>query len=178
MSGHNKWSKIKHKKAAEDSGKSKLFSKLAAEISIAARDGQDPQFNAALRGAIDRAKKQNVPLANIDRAIKKASDSGANEDLLVEAYGPDGVGVIVEATTDNKNRTMGEIRLVLKEHECKVAEQGSLMWSFEKKGGKYVPRFATTVSSETKNKIAALREELDGVDGVMSICTSVDAELA
>lgn len=176
MSGHNKWSKIKHKKASEDSGKSKLFSRLVAEISIAARAGQDPQFNAALRSAIDRAKKQNMPLANIERAVKKAAGETSGEDLLVEAYGPDGVGIIVEATTDNKNRTMGEIRLVFKEHECKVAEQGSLMWSFEKKDGRYVPRFVATTREETKNKILSVRRELEGVDGVTAIYTSVDAE--
>ena len=173
MSGHNKWSKIKHKKAAEDQGKSKLFSKLAVEISIAARQGQDPQFNAALRGAIDRARKQNMPLANIERAIKKASGADDLEPLLIEAYGPGGVGIIIEARTDNANRTMGEIRLALKNHESKVAEKGSLVWSFEKRNGVYVPKFPSAATDETKILVLHLKDELAELNDVVAVYTSL-----
>jgi len=176
MAGHNKWTKIKHKKAAEDQSRSKLFSKLANEISIAARDGDDPQFNAALRGAIDRARKQNMPQASIDRAVQKATGSSDLESLLVEAYGPGGIGLIVEAKTDNRNRTISELRSILKKHDSKIAEQGSLMWSFEKQGDKYAPKFPSEVSAEVKERVLAIRSDIAEHPDVGSVYTSINTD--
>ncbi|OGY57502.1 MAG: hypothetical protein A3C03_01700 [Candidatus Colwellbacteria bacterium RIFCSPHIGHO2_02_FULL_45_17] len=173
MSGHNKWSKIKHKKATEDSGKSKLFSKLAKEIAIAARHGSDPQFNPTLRSAIDRARKQNMPQVNVERAIKKAEGGGDLEPILIEAYGPDGIGVIVEGATDNKNRTIGEVRVILKKYDSKIAEQGGLAWSFEKKDGEYAAKFPREVSEEIGNKIFSLQDELEEMDDILAVYTSI-----
>ena len=175
MSGHNKWSKIKHKKAAGDQAKSKLFSKLANEISIAARGGADPEFNPSLRRAIDRARKQNMPQTNIERAVKRVAEAGDLDTILVEAYGPEGVGIIVEAVTDNKNRTIGEIRSALKEFDSKIAEPGSLMWSFEKVDGGFRAKFSPAVSPKTKGVISAMCGAVHEIDDVIGIYTSVDA---
>lgn len=174
MAGHNKWTKIKHKKAAEDQNRGKLFSRLANEISIAARDGDDPQFNSALRSAVERARKQNMPQANIERAIQKASGSENLEDLLVEAYAPGGVGLIIEAKTDNRNRTMSELRSILKKHDSKAAEQGSLLWSFEKKGGKYIPKFPVKVPGDAGSLINAALDEIKNHPDVVSVHASTE----
>src|SRR3989344_3323367 len=125
MSGHNKWSQIKDKKAKHDQGRAKLFSKLANVISIAARGNPDPKFNATLRSAVLQAHKHNMPQANIERAINRATGVGDLEELLIEAYGPEGIGILIEAITDSRNRTMAEIRLVLKNHDMQVAEPGA-----------------------------------------------------
>lgn len=171
MSGHSKWSTIKHKKASADITRSKLFSKLSQNISIAARNGVDPQFNSALRNAIDKAKKQNMPQANIDRAIKKASEKGNLKPLILEIYGPEGVGILAEAFTDNGNRTVGEIKVLLKKHNSKLAEQGSLLWSFERApGGEgYIPKFVTDVSEEALKKVELLVEELREADDIYGV---------
>ena len=174
MSGHNKWSSIKHKKASTDGARSKLFSKLSQNISIAARDGTDPQFNSTLRNAIDQAKRQNMPHANIERSIKKASEQGGVKSLLLEVYGPRGVGIIVKAFTDNSNRTISEIRVVLKKHDAKLADQGSLSWAFEKVEGGYEPKFLADVSSETKEKIELLVSVLRETDDVYGVYPAID----
>lgn len=172
MSGHNKWSKIKHKKAGEDSEKSKIFSKLASEISIAARAGTDPQFNASLRSAVERARKQNMPIANIERAIQKAA-GGVLEQIVVEAYGPSGVGIVIEAQTDNKNRALTEIRTVLKKHDVNIADPGSLMWSFEKTPDGYSPKFPIVVSPDVAQTVASVKDVLLGLDDVTGVYTSI-----
>lgn len=173
MSGHNKWKKIKHKKTAEDQGRGKLFSKLSNEISIAARSGVDPQFNASLRSAIDRARKQNMPQINIERAIKKVTERGDSDSLLIEAYGPEGAGVIIEALTDNKNRTVSELRSVLRDYDSKIAQQGSLMWSFEKTDEGYGAKLPTDVSEGARVKINSLSDELRAMDDVVGVYTSI-----
>src|SRR3989344_3283698 len=147
MSEHNKWSQIKDKKAKNDLGRAKLFSKMANAISIAARGNPDPKFNAALRNAVEQAHKHNMPHTNIERAINRATNVGDLEELLIEAYGPEGIGILIEAITDNRNRTVSEIRLIFKEHDIKMAEPGALMWAFDKNEGGYVPKFNSPVSS-------------------------------
>ena len=122
MAGHSKWKQIKHKKADTDEKRAKLFSKLANIITIAARDGADPQFNPTLRSAIETARKNQMPQVNVLRAVKRATEHGDLEMLLVEAYGPEGVGILVEAITDNRNRTINEIKSLFKDHDAKVAE--------------------------------------------------------
>jgi len=174
MSGHNKWTKIKHKKTADDQARSKLFSKLANEISIAARGGADPDFNPTLRSAMDRARRQNMPQENIQRAVKRASDAGSLQSLLVEAYGPEGVGIVIEANTDNRNRAISELRSILKEFDLKVADPGSLMWSFEKIGDGYKAKFSPQVSSEAKERISSIKGALRKMGDVVEVYTSID----
>jgi len=137
MSGHSKWSQIKHKKAITDARRSKIFSKLAAMISVAVRKGgKDPESNPSLRLAIEKAKEFNMPKENIERAIQRGSGelAGAKlEEITYEAYGPGGVGILIKTITDNKNRTAGEIKKILNENDGKLAESGSVSFQFEEK---------------------------------------------
>lgn len=138
MSGHSKWSKIKHQKAVTDAKKGKIFSKVARLITLASREkGGDPQTNAALRTVIEKARSLNMPADNIDRAIKKGTGEGkenALEEVHYEAVGPSGAMFLIEGITDNKNRTTSEIKHLLSERGGRLAEQGSVEWMFEKRG--------------------------------------------
>ncbi len=139
MSGHSKWSTIKRKKGAIDARRGKIFTKLAKEITLSARlGGGDIESNARLRQAVMDAKEENMPKDNIDRAIKKGiggMDSGvAYEEVTYEGYGPGGVAVLVEVMTDNKNRTVAEIRHILSKYGGNLGENGCVSWLFQKKG--------------------------------------------
>src|SRR3989344_4091336 len=121
MSGHSKWSQIKHKKGVADQKKGRIFSKLSKVISMAARRGPDPAMNMELKNAIEKAKEASMPKENIERAIKRVSDKNAAqlEDLVIEAIGPESLALIITAITDNKNRTMGEVKNILSEYNYK-----------------------------------------------------------
>jgi YebC/PmpR family DNA-binding regulatory protein len=139
MSGHSKWSSIKHKKGAADARRGQLFTKLARAIQVAARDGGgDPAGNAALATAVQKAKDARMPKDNIERAIAKgtgADSSGeAIEQVVYEGYGPGGVAIMVEALTDNRNRTSAEVRHVFTRNGGSLGEPGSVAWNFHKKG--------------------------------------------
>jgi YebC/PmpR family DNA-binding regulatory protein len=138
MSGHSKWASIKHKKAAVDAKRGKAFTKIIKEIMVAARiGGGDPDGNARLRLAVDKAKSVNMPKDNIERAVKKGTGELAGtsyEEFFYEGYGPGGVAVLVEVMTDNRNRAVGEIRHVFTKHNGKPGEAGCVAWMFEKKG--------------------------------------------
>jgi YebC/PmpR family DNA-binding regulatory protein len=138
MSGHSKWHSIKHKKAAIDSKRGKAFTQIIKEITVAARTGGgDPSFNPRLRLAVDKAKAENMPKENIERAIKKGTGEleGFNlEEVSYEGYGPGGVAVFIEATTDNRNRTVGEVRHLFAKYGGNLGETGSVGWMFDKKG--------------------------------------------
>jgi len=137
MSGHNRWSKIKHTKAASDAKKSKGWSKLLKEISIAAKNGGDPGGNPRLRTAVDKARASNIPNDTIKRSIQKGTGELAGEaleELTYEVYGPGGTAVVVEILTDNRNRTAGEIRKLLEKGHGKLAAAGSVLYLFHKKG--------------------------------------------
>ena len=138
MSGHNRWTKIKRKKAVQGAAKGKLFTKLIKEITVAARaGGGDQAGNARLRSAIDAAKEANMPAENITRAIKKGTGELAGvsyEEALYEGYGPGGVAVIVECLTDNRNRTAGDVRSSFTRGGRNLAAEGAVSWSFERRG--------------------------------------------
>src|SRR5215216_5308258 len=139
MSGHSKWSSIKHQKGAKDAKRGALFTKLARAIQVAAKEGGgDPEGNAALANAIQKAKDQSMPKDNIERAIAKGtgadSDAEAFETVVYEGYGPGGVAVLVEALTDNRNRTSSEVRHAFDKQGGSLGEPGSVAWQFEKKG--------------------------------------------
>jgi YebC/PmpR family DNA-binding regulatory protein len=138
MSGHSKWHSIKHKKAAADAKRGKAFTQVIKEITVAARlGGGDPNFNPRLRLVVDKAKSLNMPKDNIDRAIKKGTGEleGYNlEEVLYEGYGPGGVAVLIEATTDNRNRTVADLRHLFSKHGGNLSESGSVAWMFHKKG--------------------------------------------
>jgi YebC/PmpR family DNA-binding regulatory protein len=138
MSGHNRWSTIKHKKAAADAKKSKGWTKLIKEITVAARSGgADLSGNPRLRTAVDKGRAANIPNDTIDRAIKKGTgDGGAEvmEELVYQAYGPGGVAIIVELATDNRNRTASELRKILERQNAKIDPSGSVLHKFKKRG--------------------------------------------
>jgi len=144
VSGHSKWSSIKHKKGAADAKRGQLFSKLTRAIIVAARDGgPDPDANLALANAIEKAREGSMPKENIERAIARgsgASDDGqAYEQVSYEGYGPGGVAVFVEALTDNRNRTASEVRHIFAKQDGNLATSGSVAWLFERKGVVLVP---------------------------------------
>ncbi|MCF8113258.1 MAG: YebC/PmpR family DNA-binding transcriptional regulator [Desulfotignum sp.] len=138
MSGHSKWSTIKHKKGAADKKRGKIFTKLIKEITVAARmGGGDPEANPRLRHAIDAAKAQNMPKDNFERAIKKGTGEleGVNyEEIVYEGYGPGGVAVLVECLTDNRNRTIADVRYMFSKAGGNVGTDGCVAWMFDKKG--------------------------------------------
>lgn len=137
MAGHSKWAQIKHKKAILDQKRSQLFGKLANEITVAARQGADPENNFRLKAAIEKAKSYGLPQENIERAIKRALGKveDANlEEVFYEIYGPEGVAILVKAVTDNKNRTVSEIKGILNKYGGKLAEGGAVKWLFQEQG--------------------------------------------
>ena len=158
MSGHSKWSSIKHKKGAADAKRGKLFSKLSRAIIVAAREGgADPDGNATLATAIQKARDASMPKDNIERAIARgagtATDGEVYETVTYEGYGPDGVAVFVEALTDNRNRTAADVRHVFAKHEGNLGTSGAVAWLFERKGVLIVP--ADGVDEESLMLVAA-----------------------
>jgi len=138
MSGHSKWHKIRQKKGATDAARAKIFTKLAKAVTIAARDGGgDPSMNFTLRMAIDKAKAGNLPKDKIEKAIVRGTGEGGEgqlEEVVYEAYGPGGIGMLIIGLTDNTNRTVAEVKHVLGKHGSSMAGQGSVMWMFDRKG--------------------------------------------
>jgi len=136
MSGHSKWSTIKRQKEATDAKRGAVFTKMGNQIAVAARSGTDPDINSALALAIERAKAANMPLANIQRAIDRVADKNAAqlEEVVYEAYGPGGIGLIIEAATDNKNRTLPDVKNALAKNGGRIADPGSVAFQFTRKG--------------------------------------------
>lgn len=160
MSGHSKWSQIKHKKALTDAKKGKLFSKMSRLISVAARQkGSDQGTNPQLRMTVEKARAFNMPAENIERAIKKGAgelEGTKMEEFTMEGYGPGGVALVIEGITDNKNRIVSELKYLLGQYGGKMAEMGSVLWLFEKKG--------TIVINSANNNIEKENLELLAID--------------
>lgn len=175
MSGHNKWSQIKNKKGVTDKKRGQIFSKLSKAITIAAKSDPNPQFNPNLRSAIEKAKENQVPQENIERAIKKAAESAeALEELLMEAYGPEGAAILITAITDSSNRTVNEVKKILKDNEAKWANPGSVLWAFEKKSdGEWEAKFPQKISEDGQQKLEKLLEALDDYEDTQDVITNV-----
>jgi YebC/PmpR family DNA-binding regulatory protein len=185
MSGHSKWSTIKHKKAATDARRGKMFSKILKEITVAARiGGGDPKGNARLRSALLEARSNSVPGDNIDRAIKKGTgelEAEVYEEIVYEGYGPGGVAVMVEAATDNRNRTANEIRHTFARHGGNLGEAGCVGWMFHRRGYFAIERGALPGMNEEKLMELALELGADDVaveDEVCEIYTAMGDFLA
>jgi YebC/PmpR family DNA-binding regulatory protein len=183
VSGHSKWASIKHRKAATDARRGQLFTKLARAITVAAREGGgDPEANFALAAAVQKARDYSMPKDNIQRAIDRATGAGAGADeiarITYEGYGPGGTAILVEALTDNRNRTSAEVRHAFEKHGGSLGEPGSVAWVFEKRGvvlvdaGRYseddlIPAIdagAEDVSAEGDSlKVVCAAEDLAGV---------------
>ncbi|MEO0136333.1 MAG: YebC/PmpR family DNA-binding transcriptional regulator [candidate division WOR-3 bacterium] len=170
MSGHSKWAKIKRKKAGADAARGRLFTKLIREITVAARQGGgDPNANPRLRTAIEEAKAANMPNENIERAIKRGTgqlnDGQALEEVIYEGYGPNGVALLIEAVTDNRNRTTSEIKHVLARHNGSLGTQGSVAWQFQTRG-------IITIDAKKYDEDTILSLALDG--GALDVKTEDD----
>ena len=178
MSGHSKWSTIKRKKAAIDAKKGKLFTKLIKEITIAARNGGgDPNANPRLRLAVDNAKGANMPADNIDRAIKKATgelEGTTYHELMYEGYAPGGAALLVESVTDNKNRTVAEVRHIFSKYGGSMAESNSVAWMFERKGIITLPRQDKTEDEMMEIIIEAGAEDLLTEEEFFEVTTSLE----
>jgi len=181
MSGHSKWSSIKHKKGAADAKRGKLFSKLSRAIIVAAREGgPDPASNLALQNAIEKARSYSMPKDNIERAIAKGSGSDAEgssyETVVYEGYGPEGVAVLVEALTDNRNRTASDVRHEFAKHGGNLGASGGVVWQFERRGVVLVPGDGV---DEDELVLAAADAGADDVelDGTTYQVTSAPEEL-
>ncbi len=178
MSGHNKWAKIKHKKAGTDAQRGKLFSRLIKEITIAARNGGgDPNGNPRLRLAIQTAKGANMPADNIKRALQRGTGElpgAVYEELTYEGYGPGGVALMVELVTDNKNRTVAEIRHILDRNNGKLAETGSVAWMFQKKGSIEVPKSGVNEDDLMSIILDAGADDMRAEDDYFDVTTSAE----
>lgn len=174
MSGHSKWSQIKHKKGLADQKRGQLFSKLSKAISLAARKGPDQNKNLELKNAVEKARAFDLPKDNIERSIKRVADKSADqlEEILIEAIGPAGVNLIITAITDNKNRTIAEIKKILNDHEAKMTPPGAVLWAFEKSGQGFTPKYPVEISEEDKNELEKLLEFIDNQDDVQNIFTN------
>jgi YebC/PmpR family DNA-binding regulatory protein len=153
MSGHSHWAGIKHKKGLADAQRSSVFSKLAREISVEAKSGDNPETNYKLKAAIDKAHGFNMPRENIERAILRGAGKlpgAALEEFSVEAYGPGGIAIIAEGITDNKNRSLSEARMVLNKNNGKIVNEGAIRWMFDNKG--YIVIDAKNQSPENQSK--------------------------
>jgi YebC/PmpR family DNA-binding regulatory protein len=179
MSGHSKWSTIKHKKEKIDAERGKIFTRLIREITTAARQGGgDELANPRLRTAVLAAKGANMPLANIDRAIKKGTGELPGvvyEEKTYEGYGPGGVAVLIETQTENNNRTTSDVRHLLSKHGGNLGEGGCVSWMFEKKGLFIVPASACEEDRLMELVLEAGGEDLSRVDDVFEIITPPEA---
>jgi YebC/PmpR family DNA-binding regulatory protein len=176
MAGHSKWANIKHRKAAADARKGKVYTKVAREIESAARQGGgDPESNYTLRLVIDKAKAVNMPNDNIDRAIKRGTgelQGDALEEIYYEGYGPNGTAIMFKCLTDNRNRTVGELRSTLKKGGGTLAESGAVAWQFENKGVISIPSGGTDPEEVMLLAIDAGAEDVEVEDGYIEVVTA------
>ncbi len=177
MSGHSKWSTIKRKKGAEDAKRGKIFTRLARDITLAARHSGDPSANPALRTAIDKARAANMPKDNIERAIKKGTgelEVGELEEITYEAYGPHGIPILVKCLTDNRNRTLSDVRRVFNRQGGNMAEAGAVSWMFDPKGYIAVERTNQDPDEIFMIAVDAGADDVDISDDMLEIYTQPD----
>lgn len=176
MSGHNKWSKIKHKKAATDAQKSKVFSKYASLIALESKKAGGDVNSPGLAAVIERAKKESMPKENIERAVARGSgaDGSSLSEVLYETYGPGGVAILITAVTTNTNRTTPEIKHTLSKHGYQLGGSGSALWAFAKTDEGYVPQSPVTLSDEDGEKLATLIEAIEEHEDVQDVFTTAD----
>jgi len=176
MSGHNKWSSIKHKKGAADARRGRVFTKLIKEITVSARmGGGDPDANPRLRSAIQAAKSENMPKDNIERAIKKGTgelEGASYEESIYEGYGPGGAAILVESLTDNKNRAVADIRHIFNKNGGSLGANGCVAWMFDKKGYISIEKDSANEELLMETSIDAGAEDVRDEDGIFEIITA------
>ena len=180
MSGHSHWAGIKHKKEITDHKRGKVFSKLVALISAAAKTEPNPDFNPRLRTAVATAHAAGVPQENIERAIKRASEAAEGlEELTFEAYGPAGAAIIIESISNNHNRAVQEVKTILRDYHGKWAESGSVLWAFAKRpqnndNGGWDAKFPQEIADDAERaKLVELLEALEDNDDVQNVFTNI-----
>lgn len=177
MAGHSKWHQIRHKKGLLDKKKGQMFSKVARMIQVAARDGDDPEKNYKLRLAIEKAREINMPKDVIDRAIKKGAgklEGAALEEFFLEGYGPNGIALLIEVLTDNRNRTTSEVRAILNKAGGSLAEPGSVSWMFKQKGVINLEDVANKEEAELLAIDAGAEDIQEDVSSLQIICDVKD----
>lgn len=176
MSGHNKWAQIKRQKGANDGAKAVVWGKLGKRIAVESKKAKGDVNAAALRAIIETAKKSNMPKDTIERAVAKgiASDSAALESITYEAYGPGGAAILIEALTDNRNRTSQEIKHLLSEHGLVLASPGSALWAFEKTAEGYAPKTTVPLSEGDDAQLMKILEVIDTHDDVENVYTNAE----
>ncbi len=176
MSGHNKWSKIKHKKAATDAQRSKIFSKHSLLITMESVKAKGDINSPGLAAVIERAKKDSMPKENIDRAVAKGSgaESADLQEVLFEAFGPGGTAILITAVTNNNNRTSQEIKHIFSKSGYQLGAPGSAAWAFTKNNNLYLPNSPIELSDEDGNKLANLIEQIEEQDDIQDIFTTAD----
>ena len=176
MSGHNKWSQIKNKKAVTDGKRSKIFGKFSKLIALESKKAAGNLTSPGLRAVIERAKKENMQNELIERAVKKGAggDAGNMEPVLFEAYGPGGCAIIIEGLTDNNNRTVAEMKHIFSKRGFSLAGQGAAEWAFTKTSEGYEPQTTVPLSEEDGALLSSLLEELDDHDDVQEVYTNAD----
>lgn len=178
MAGHSHWKQIKEHKGSADEKRGALFAKLLRAITVAAKREPNPQFNPRLRTTVQAARGANVPQENIERAITRASTAAeALEELTMEAYGPGGAALLIQAITDNKNRTIAEVKAALRDHDGKWAEPGSVRWAFEEVGGEPHAKFPQEASVEAQQPLTVLIAALEDLNDVQRVFTNVNRTL-
>lgn len=173
MSGHSKWSQIKRQKGANDSARSKVWGKLARRITVEAKLAHGDANASNVRSAIEKAKAANMPKENIERAVAKASGNEADlESIIYEAYGPGGAAVVIETLTDNKNRTLQDLKAIFAKHAINLAAPGSALWAFEKTADGLIPVATAPLSEEEDAALMKVMELIDALDDVENVSTN------
>lgn len=176
MAGHNKWAQIKRQKGAADAAKGKLWSKFARRITVESKLAAGDTDSPTLRAIIEKAKKENMPKENIERAVAKgiSNDANAMDSVLYEAYGPGGAAIIIEALTDNKNRTTQEVKHILTKNGLALASSGSALWAFEKNADGYASKTPVPLSEGDHESLMKIMDELDNHDDVEEVYTNAE----
>lgn len=176
MSGHNKWSKIKHKKGATDAQRSKLFSKHSSLITMEVKKCGGDMGATSVLACVERAKKDSMPKDNIERALQKGTGAGSAsiEEVMYEGFGPGGVALLIEAVTDNNNRTAPEIRHIFSKAGLELGAPGSAVWAFTKDAEGYAPNMPIELDDTTGEKLADLIEKLEEQEDVVNVYSTAD----
>jgi YebC/PmpR family DNA-binding regulatory protein len=169
MSGHSKWSQIKRAKEVTDKKRSQLFGKLSHDILLATASGTDPKIHASLKDAIDKARKGNMPQLNIDRLLERQAQKGT-QTAIYEGFGPGGIALLIITLTDNPNRTVAELRAIMKTHGMQLGVPGSVQWKFDEQR---IPKYPVQLSGELRLIADALIEQLEAHNDTVQIITDI-----
>lgn len=176
MGGHNKWSQIKRQKGANDAAKSRVWAKLSRRLTVESKKANGDPNAANVRTIVEMARKENMPKDAIERAIHKGTtaDAGSLESVIYEAYGPGGAAVIIQTLTDNKNRTLQELKAIFAKHAINLAAPGSALWAFDKTAEGYIPKTAISLSESDDAALMKILELIDALDDVEGVFTNAE----